>query len=628
MIACAISLKLASQNAIATCDGITSATENNYRIEVTGLTAASIYDISIGGILVVDDTTGITTYTSANQAFVDGTSFKSVEIDEGADGIGVVTITVHELLCVDADDDGDIDQHEGSGDYTIALPDIGTIISQVAPHNTENVYLYILTDENGDVGASVTSSTSGLFTNLSDGQYRVYAYNFLTSAEATTFLGTISANDDMDGFTSSTDPCYSFCGKTDPYTLDNPCLVNITNLPASVTICESTDESITVTATIDAPVPIGATLEYQWQEDDGSGFSNFADTDATLNLSDVSLSMDGNDYRVIVIMDVGGLDICKDTSNTTTISVDPKAILSTGLDATVCSDENSGITLSTSGGGTIDYYNIPSANVAVGLTGSATSGTSLAANALASDNFTNTTSGNLDVVYKVVTITTDGCPGDTTDVTLTVRPEPLISNQTEGAVCSDIAIGSVTYGTSSGVAASGHDITSVNSNGLSLSAGTSSVTDDDISDDAWTNTGSSTVNVVYTVVPSSAAGCDGASFTVTVPIDPSVVVEAGAGAPICSNGTIDLTSLGASISGALSIGTWTTSTGGTFDNDGYFGIVPSATRYTPNATDISAGSVTITLTSDDPSGLCDAVSDTVTITINDVTCGTFPWTGN
>lgn len=154
------------QTATATCDGITSATENRYRIVVGGLIASSTYDISIDGTLVADDFTGDTTFTSADQLFADGTDFKDVAIDEDGDGIGVVNVTVHELLCTDADGDGDIDQNEASCDYSIAFPNIGTIVSQVAPHNTENVYLYVLTNQDGLTPNPVVTNYTGYFTRL------------------------------------------------------------------------------------------------------------------------------------------------------------------------------------------------------------------------------------------------------------------------------------------------------------------------------------------------------------------------------------------------------------------------------------------------------------------------------
>lgn len=114
----------------------------------------------------------------------------------------------------------------------------------------------------------------------------------------------------------------------------------------------------------------------------------------------------------------------------------------------------------------------------------------------------------------------------------------------------------------------------------------------------------------------------------------NVAAEAGEGQTICSTATIDLTSLGASITPdnvAGFGGTWTSNSGdGTFDDGaGEFGV---ATSYTPSATDIAAGQVILTLTTDNPadfgSTLCMPLTDNVTIVILQVGCGTFPWGGN
>ena len=57
--------------------------------------------------------------------------------------------------------------------------------------------------------------------------------------------------------------------------------------------------------------------------------------------------------------------------------------------------------------------------------------------------------------------------------------------------------------------------------------------------------------------------------------------------------------------------TWSTS------GDGTFSDATSATAvYTPGSADILAGTVTLTITTDDPTGPCDAVTDTMVLTID------------
>ena len=79
-------------------------------------------------------------------------------------------------------------------------------------------------------------------------------------------------------------------------------------------------------------------------------------------------------------------------------------------------------------------------------------------------------------------------------------------------------------------------------------------------------------------------------------IDPAPTTSAGIDATICEGSTHTLT--GAFGGGASSI-TWTTSGDGTFDDASL-----TAATYTPGATDISGGTATLTITTDDPAGPC------------------------
>ena len=109
----------------------------------------------------------------------------------------------------------------------------------------------------------------------------------------------------------------------------------------------------------------------------------------------------------------------------------------------------------------------------------------------------------------------------------------------------------------------------------------------------------------YTVTNSIAAagGCIASSASTTVTIDVPATANAGLDAAICAGSTY--TTLG-SIGGSASSSTWTTSGSGSF----------SGSVYTPSVADISAGSVTLTITTDNPAGACGAVSDAMILTIN------------
>jgi len=106
--------------------------------------------------------------------------------------------------------------------------------------------------------------------------------------------------------------------------------------------------------------------------------------------------------------------------------------------------------------------------------------------------------------------------------------------------------------------------------------------------------------------------CPFASDTVAVTINTLPIVNAGIDIMICKDENLDLSELGASIlanGSGITTGTWSTTGTGTFQPNNAF--PPGATTYIPSASDRTAGSVQLTLTSADPAGPCNSVSDQV-----------------
>ncbi len=126
----------------------------------------------------------------------------------------------------------------------------------------------------------------------------------------------------------------------------------------------------------------------------------------------------------------------------------------------------------------------------------------------------------------------------------------------------------------------------------------------------------------------SSTGCD-SIINIELLYNPKVEVEAGMlPYPICSNSNVDLSAIGAGISGGTDTGQWSTMGDGTFDVNGIYNISGSATTYTLGPMDIDKGEVILTLTSTDPPGPCEPDADAVLILINDMRCSQFPWAGN
>lgn len=140
---------------------------------------------------------------------------------------------------------------------------------------------------------------------------------------------------------------------------------------------------------------------------------------------------------------------------------------------------------------------------------------------------------------------------------------------------------------------------------------------------AFGNSGS--LNTTYTPSPADLAadsiyltltsagsffGCPNTSDSVKLVFTDPPVVNAGAATTVCANNP--MVTLSGVISGASSTGIWTTNGSGAFS--------PSDTNmtstYMPSPTDTSLGSIVITLTSTN-NGICNAVQDSITVTIID-----------
>ncbi|MFK7969877.1 MAG: PKD-like domain-containing protein [Bacteroidia bacterium] len=324
---------------------------------------------------------------------------------------------------------------------------------------------------------------------------------------------------------------------------ENPLPV-ITAEPQNVEICTEMATSFAVTAT-------GTTLAYKWQfrtssagtwADVASGGIYSGETSAMLNISDVS-GLDGYEYQVI-ITETANTPQCVLTSALAILTVNPEPVLSTSLDATVCSDAASGISLGVNSTPVAAAnYNIVTITPAAGLVaaaGNATTGDAQAASAIAADAFTNTGAAALDVAYEISPVSADGCRGDTITVTLTIDPEPVAATNLDATVCSDNAAGITLNTNGMSVAAANYTIVSITpAAGLVAAAGNATAGDAQatsaIAADVFTNTGAAALDVEYEISPVSADGCRGDTITVTLTVDPEPVLASNLSATICSD---------------------------------------------------------------------------------------------
>jgi hypothetical protein len=116
--------------------------------------------------------------------------------------------------------------------------------------------------------------------------------------------------------------------------------------------------------------------------------------------------------------------------------------------------------------------------------------------------------------------------------------------------------------------------------------------------------------VTLTLTTNDPAGpCPAASDDVRIDIQAGAVANAGLDADVCA--TSPLVQLAGSVSGSATSGTWSGGGGSYSPNASALNAT-----YLPTAGEIAAGGLTLTLTTNDPSGPCPAAGDPVRITIH------------
>lgn len=243
---------------------------------------------------------------------------------------------------------------------------------------------------------------------------------------------------------------------------------------------------------------------------------------------------------------------CLGNPATVVMTINPEPVVSNALDATVCSDVATALTLNTNGTSVAALnYNITARTIAPGLVAAGTNATvpatAVAAGYLAGDKFNNVTANPLNVTYTVVPVSGVNCTGTPKVITIKINPKPVLSSTLDMSWCSAVATGLTLATNGTSVAAQNYNITAI-SMAPGLTAGGSNaaipatgVAAGYLASDKFTNTTSGNLNVVYTVVPVSAAGCAGVPVNVTVTIQPQPVVATTLNTTLCSGQTIGLT---------------------------------------------------------------------------------------
>ena len=306
---------------------------------------------------------------------------------------------------------------------------------------------------------------------------------------------------------------------------------------------------------------------------------------------------------------------CAGNSFEVTISVGA-APIGTDPNITTCSDVALAIDLdaaaiTTLTGNTFSWVATDNPNITGETVGVSTNGT-------ITDTLNNITTSAQTVTYTVTPTSAapNSCQGADFIVTVTVNPEPVFPATTPISSCSDTALSinldTMNTNTLTGVtyawtATANGTVTGVSANGI-----TANITD------VITNTSGAAVDVIYTIIPTSATGCVGETFEIVVTVgdEPSGTNDTQT---ICSDDTlaVDLNTL---INKAGTTFAWTSSTNGTVTGVSANGTTANITDTINNISNLPV-EVIYTIT---PTNGCLGNDFTVIITVNPEPVGTSP----
>ena len=429
---------------------------------------------------------------------------------------------------------------------------------------------YLLSGSRGGASSSSTWSTLGT------GSYDNVG---ITAATYTPSVADITAGTVT--LTITTDDPVGPCGTAvDTMTLTiNP--VATASAGADATICEGGTHTLTGSRG-------GSATSSTWSTSGTGSFDNASLLTVTYTPSATDISS-GTVNLTIMTDDPDGAGPCSAGTDFMVLTINPAATVSAGADTTIC--EGNSYTLSgTRGGG--------ASSSAWSTSGSGTFDNT----ALLAATYT---PSSLDITVGTVslTLTTDNpagpCNGVSDIMVLTIDQAATTGAGADATICEGNS-----YGLSGSFGGSAASITW-------SSSGTGVFTL--ISDPSAIYTPSATDiiagSVNLTITSDDPTGpCGTATDFMVLTIDPAATASAGSDATICEGSTH---TLAGSRGGSATSSTWTTSGTGIFSNASIVNPV-----YTPSAVDISAGTVTLTITTDDPTGPCLSASDNMTLTID------------
>jgi gliding motility-associated-like protein len=217
------------------------------------------------------------------------------------------------------------------------------------------------------------------------------------------------------------------------------------------------------------------------------------------------------------------------------------------------------------------------------------------ATASITETLINTTTAPVAVAYTITPSTAAGCVGTPFTYTVTVDATPTVTSAATGSICSAVA---QDYTITSSVAGTTFSWSRTVVAGISNVASTGNSA---IINEALNNTGTTPVNVTYTIQTTSPRGCPGIPFTYTVTVNPVPVAPTTSAISYCQGTTsVPLIATGNNLLWYIA------ATGGV------------GSSIAPEPSTATAGNTTyyVSQTQVSPTGMCEGPRAALVVTIN------------
>jgi gliding motility-associated-like protein len=543
--------------------------------QVLGITTNTQFTSTISDILtnvsLIDQQVVYTITPSYNGSCVGNSFTITVTVHQKPQGIGqIFTICSNDTLNLDLDTftslsgntyewqaidntqvTGESTSTQTTGSITDTLVNLSgvdqTVVYTIIPISSEGCYgtpyNIIVTVQSEPVGTSQTDvicSGDTLSHNLSD----------YTTMTGNTYTWTVADNTQVTGESTGTQTTGSI---TD--TLVNLSGVDqtvvYTIIPSSSAGCEG--EAFTLTVTVQSE-PVGTsqtdvicsgdTLShnlsdyttmtgntYSWTVADNTQVTGESTgTQTTGSITDTLVNLSGVDQTVVYTIIPSSSAGCEGEAFTLTVTVQSEPVGTSQTDV-ICSGDTLSHNLSdytTMTGNTYSWTVADNTQVTGESTGTQTTGS-------ITDTLVNLSGVDQTVVYTIIPSSSAGCEGEAFTLTVTVQSESVGTSQTD-VICSGDTLShnlsdytTMTGNTYSWTVADNTQVTG-ESTGTQT---TGSITD------TLVNLSGVDQTVVYTIIPSSSAGCEGEAFTLTVTVHPEVQILSEDNQVLC-NGQLTL----------------------------------------------------------------------------------------